>query len=61
MTMVYTYSMKTLKPTKYLKQILHAGQKDIKAGKVSPSFKTAKEAIAWLKDSSARYADGSLA
>jgi addiction module RelB/DinJ family antitoxin len=35
-------------PTTHLLNILNLAQKDIKAGKVSPKFRNAKDAIKWL-------------
>lgn len=47
-----------LEPTPYLKRILKQSEKDIKAGRVSPAFSSAKESFAWLNDPRARYQNG---
>jgi len=44
-------------PTDYLLQALEESQKDIKKGFVSPAFDNAKEALKWLKDPKAKYAN----
>ena len=36
-------------PTEYLKNAIRQAEKDWKAGKTSPAFKTGKEAVAWLE------------
>ena len=36
-------------PSEYLLRVLEASEKNRQAGRVSPRFKTAKEAITWLK------------
>src|SRR3990170_2769461 len=36
-------------PSDYLLRVLEASEKDRQAGRASPRFKTAKEAITWLK------------
>ena len=36
-------------PSPYLIKILKKADKDIKAGRVSPAFKTGEEAVAWLE------------
>lgn len=38
-------------PSDFLISSLNAAEKDIEAGRVSPSFKTADSAITWLKNS----------
>ncbi len=43
-------------PSDYLKEILDEAREDIKAGRVSPSFTSAKAAIAWLDNPKKRYA-----
>jgi len=45
-------------PTEYLIQALKESEKDIKAGRVSPSFDNSEDSIKWLNDPSARYANG---
>ena len=36
-------------PSPYLVKMLKKADKDIKAGRVSPGFKTGEEAVAWLE------------
>lgn len=48
----------SLEPMPYLKRIIKQSEKDIKAGRVSPAFSSAKESIAWLDDPHARYQNG---
>lgn len=48
----------SLKPTPYLKRALKENEEDIKKGYVSPAFDNADDAIAWLDDPDARYANG---
>ena len=43
-------------PSSYLKKALRESKADIKAGRVSPSFDNADDAIRWLNDSNAKYA-----
>lgn len=45
-------------PNQYLIQALKDSEEDVKAGRVSPSFTNTKDAIAWLKDEQATYANG---
>lgn len=47
-----------LEPTSYLKRMIKQSESDIKARRVSPSFSSAKESIAWLDDPNARYQNG---
>lgn len=47
------------KPTQYMLESLKKSEEDVKTGRVSPSFTNAKDAIAWLNDPSASYANGS--
>ena len=47
-----------LELTPWAKRMLRESEKDVKAGRVSPSFKNAKDAIAWLNDPIARYENG---
>lgn len=42
-------------PSDYLLEALKESRKDIKAGRVSPSFKTAQVAIKWLERSQKKY------
>jgi len=49
----------TLVPTAYLKRLLKENEKDIKAGKVSPAFDNAEDALKWLHDPDACYENGS--
>lgn len=42
-------------PSEYMIQALKEAKEDIKAGRVSPSFSSVKDAIAWLKDPKAKY------
>lgn len=44
-------------PTEYMLQALRESREDIKAGRVSPSFDNVKDAIAWLRDPKAKYAN----
>ncbi len=45
------------KPTKYLLNSLKKSKEDIKAGYVSPAFDNADEALRWLRDPKAKYAN----
>ena len=45
------------RPTKYALDALEASDRNIKAGRVSPGFDTAEEAIAWLKNPNRKYAN----
>lgn len=36
-------------PSEYLKNAIRQAEKDWKAGKASPAFKTGEEAVAWLE------------
>lgn len=47
-----------LVPTPYLEQMLKESEEDKKAGRVSPGFDNAKDAIAWLNDPNARLENG---
>lgn len=44
-------------PSEYLIQALKEAEKEIKAGWVSPTFDNAEDAIAWLRDPRAKYAN----
>lgn len=43
-------------PTPYLLRALKESKEDIKAGRVSPTFTNARDAIAWLNRKDKRYA-----
>jgi len=43
-------------PSRYLIESLKRSEEDIKAGRVSPSFDHAEDAIAWLNNPRKRYA-----
>ncbi len=42
-------------PTPYLLEALKKSKEDIKAGRVSPGFSSAEDAIAWLDDPNRKY------
>lgn len=42
------FSARDEEPNEYLKSIMKQAEKDLKAGKASPVFDNAKDAIAWL-------------
>ncbi len=44
-------------PTEYLIQALREAEKETKEGLVSPAFDNANDAIAWLKNPKAKYAN----
>ncbi|MBI2017924.1 type II toxin-antitoxin system RelB/DinJ family antitoxin [Candidatus Daviesbacteria bacterium] len=44
-------------PSEYMIQSLKEAEDDIKAGRVSPTFDNAKDAIAWLHNPKAKYAN----
>ncbi|MDP3973962.1 MAG: type II toxin-antitoxin system RelB/DinJ family antitoxin [Candidatus Daviesbacteria bacterium] len=44
-------------PSEYMMQSLKEAEDDIKAGRVSPPFDNAKDAIAWLRNPKAKYAN----
>lgn len=44
-------------PSDWMIKNLEESRKDIEAGRVSPSFSTADEAIAWLNDFNRKYAN----
>ncbi len=50
--------MKTEEPSEYLIDALKQSEKDREEGYVSPAFKNAKDAIAWLNDPEAKYENG---
>jgi len=45
-------------PNDYMIQALKESEADVKVGRVSPHFTNAKDAIAWLDDPNATYANG---
>ncbi|MGH7202993.1 MAG: hypothetical protein ACREHC_00945 [Candidatus Levyibacteriota bacterium] len=45
-------------PSEYGIAMLKKSEEDVKAGRVSPTFTNAKDAIAWLDDPNASYANG---
>lgn len=45
-------------PNQYMIESLKKSEEDVKAGRVSPGFTNAKDAIAWLNDPNASYANG---
>lgn len=42
-------------PTEYLLNALEESRRDIEAGRVSPTFDSAEDAIAWLDDPNKKY------
>lgn len=48
-------------PSEYLIKALKESEEDRKAGRVSPSFGNAEDAIKWLNDPKARFINGSKA
>ena len=44
-------------PSQYMLEELRKSEEDVKAGRVSPTFTNAKDAIAWLDDPNASYAN----
>ena len=57
-TKTVVFSAADEEPTRYLLDALKQSREDIKAGRVSPSFDNAEDAIAWLEDSRATYQKG---
>lgn len=53
-TKTVTFSLKE-EPSEYMIQALKESKADIKAGRVSPTFTNAKDAIAWLNDPKRKY------
>jgi len=45
-----------LEPTPYTKRMIRIAQKEIKQGKVSPTFTNANDMIAWLNNPKQKYA-----
>ena len=56
-TKTVTFSANKEEPTDYLLQSLKESEEDIKAGYVSPTFTNAEDAIEWLNDPQAKYAN----
>lgn len=54
-TKTLAYSAATEEPSEYLIQNLKRSEEDIKAGRVSPRFTNARDAIAWLNKSGRHY------
>lgn len=52
------FSVPSEEPTPYMIEELKKSEEDFKAGRVSPAFTNAKDAIAWLDDPNASYANG---
>lgn len=46
-------------PNAYLRRVIKQAEKDWEKGKVSPAFNNPEDAIAWLNDPKAKYANGS--
>jgi len=57
-TKTVTFSAADENPSDYLIQTINQSEKNLKAGKVSPRFDNAEDAIAWLEDPKARYQNG---
>lgn len=55
-TETVTFSLKE-EPSEYMIQALKESKADIKAGRVSPTFTNAKDAIAWLNNPKKKYAN----
>lgn len=53
-----TFSVADEEPSDYLIQEINRSEKNLKAGKVSPRFDNAEDAIVWLEDPKARYQNG---
>ncbi|MBI2018227.1 type II toxin-antitoxin system RelB/DinJ family antitoxin [Candidatus Daviesbacteria bacterium] len=43
------FSARDEEPSEYLKNAIRQAEKDWKAGRTSPAFKTGEEAVAWLE------------
>lgn len=48
-TQSVSFGVRDEEPSEYLKNAIRQAQKDWKAGKTSPAFKTGEEAVAWLE------------
>jgi len=44
-------------PTPYMLKLLEESKKDIKAGRISPTFSNAEDAIKWLNSPKKKYAN----
>lgn len=60
-TKTVTFSVADEEPSDYFIQAINQSEKDLKAGKVSPRFDNAEDAIAWLEDPKSRYQNGDRA
>lgn len=54
-TKTITFSLISEEPSEYLIQALKESEEDRKAGRTSPTFDNADDAIAWLHDSNRDY------
>lgn len=52
---------KSYRMTPYLEKLIEEANKDAKKGFVSPTFENMDDALAWLKDSRAKYINGKRA
>ena len=57
-TKTVTFSTVDEEPTQYLIDAIKQSKEDMKAGRVSPTFDNAEDAIAWLDNPKARYKNG---
>lgn len=57
-TKTVSFSASDEEPTEWMLKMLKESAEDIKAGRVSSSFDTAEDAIAWLNDPNATYKNG---
>lgn len=48
-TQSVSFGVQDEEPSEYLKNAIRQAEKDWKAGKTSPAFKTGEEAVAWLE------------
>ena len=56
-TKTVTFSAASEEPTEYLLKSLEESRRDIEAGRVSPTFDNAKDAIAWLDNPKRKHAN----
>lgn len=56
-TKTVTFSTNREIPSDYMIKALKESEEDIKAGRVSPTFTNAKDAIAWLDNPRKKYAN----
>lgn len=56
-TKTIVLSTRSEEPTEYLIKALKESRKDIAAGRVSPKFSNAKDAIKWLNSKKRKYGD----